>query len=266
MGKKEYPNLMAAVHSGRGAERPFCCDVHGDSNPSASVNVLKGVWVCYACGAGGRVGSGDNTKAVKEALEVMRDKKPPPVFHRRWLDVFDMAGPSPYWAARVGEDTARAYRCGTHPTTDNPTYPLLSAAGQIWGVVERVDAGIKYLYPAGVSVSKTLFGYRRGNFHTVIVCEGAGDVMAFHAAGVPKGTLVVGTYGAGVNAPQAELVRGLSPVRVIMAYDNDEAGRNAAQRNYDFGSAQVAVTEWPEGVKDPGDAPADLLRKEMARD
>jgi DNA primase len=266
MGKNDYPNLMAAVQSGRGAERPFCCDVHGDSNPSASVNVLKGVWVCYACGAGGRVGTGDNTKAIKEALAVMRDAKPPHVFHPRWLDMFDIAGPSPYWASRVGETTARAYRCGTHPTTGNPTYPLLSAAGEVWGVVERVDTdAFKYLYPAGVSVSKTLFGYRKGNFRTVIVCEGAGDVMAFHTVGIPKGTLVVGTYGAGVNAPQAELIRNLSPVRVIMAYDNDEAGVKASRRNYDFGAAQVAVVEWPEGVKDPGDAPADLLRKEMSR-
>ena len=265
MGKKDYPNLNAALASGRGVERPFCCDVHGDSNPSASVNVAKGVWVCYACGAGGRVGSGATTSAMKQALEVLRDQKPPHVFHPRWLDLFDIAGPSPYWAARVGHDTAKAYRCGTHPQTGNPTYPLLSARGEVWGVVERVDAEVKYLYPAGVSVSKTLFGYRPGRFHTVVVCEGAGDVMAFHAAGIPDKTLVVGTYGAGVNAPQAELVRNLSPVRVIMAYDNDEAGRNAAHRHYNFGSAQIAVTEWPEGVKDPGDAPLDLLRKEMSR-
>ena len=34
-------------------EKSIYCPVHDDSRKSASVNSEKGVWVCYACGAGG---------------------------------------------------------------------------------------------------------------------------------------------------------------------------------------------------------------------
>ena len=263
MSKRKFPNLMEAIANGRGVERSFCCDVHEDASPSASVNVELGVWTCYACGAGGKVGTGKTSDTVKSAVEKLQSSQPPHVFDDAWLDFFDASGPSPYWAGRFSVRTATAYRCGTHPFTGNPTYPVLSPHGQVWGVVERTDGPLKYLYPKGVSVGKTLFGFRKGRFHSVIVCEGAGDVMAFHAAGVPKGVLLVGTYGAGVNAPQAALIRSLSVPQVIMAYDNDEAGRTAANRQYDFGVSRVRIVEWPEGVKDPGEAPLDLLRKEM---
>jgi hypothetical protein len=41
---------------GRGVERMARCPVHGDgkeANPSMSVNVVKNVWRCHACGVGG---------------------------------------------------------------------------------------------------------------------------------------------------------------------------------------------------------------------
>jgi DNA primase len=34
-------------------EKSILCPVHDDSRKSASVNSEKGVWVCYACSAGG---------------------------------------------------------------------------------------------------------------------------------------------------------------------------------------------------------------------
>ena len=34
-------------------EKSILCPVHDDSRKSASVNSEKGVWVCYACNAGG---------------------------------------------------------------------------------------------------------------------------------------------------------------------------------------------------------------------
>ena len=48
--------LEEAIALGQGIERPFQCEVHDDTNASASVNVLKGVWYCHACGASGAVG------------------------------------------------------------------------------------------------------------------------------------------------------------------------------------------------------------------
>jgi DNA primase len=37
----------------RSGQRKMRCPVHDDSNPSATVNREKGLWHCFACGAGG---------------------------------------------------------------------------------------------------------------------------------------------------------------------------------------------------------------------
>lgn len=262
---KHLPNLADAVLTGSGVERPFLCDVHPDSKASASVNVDKGVWVCYACGASGKVGTGSVSDKMRSLMAAMESRTPPRVYDPAWLDVFDAYGPSPYWAKRVGEVTAAKYRCGTHPWSNEPTYPVLSPSGEVWGVVRRTEGTPKYMYPSNVPIGSTLFGYVVGLYDTVVVAEGAGDVMAFSRAGPPERTLVVGTYGAGIKAPQAELIRKLKPSKVIMAYDNDDAGRTAARRPYDLGAAQIVVAEWPHGVKDPGEAPRDVLRKVMRK-
>ena len=48
--------LSEALRYGRGVERSFLCPEHGDSRPSASVNVIKGKWYCYTCHATGELG------------------------------------------------------------------------------------------------------------------------------------------------------------------------------------------------------------------
>ena len=50
-----WNSIQEALIHGHGRERSFLCHVHGDSNPSASVNSLTGAWICYACHASGKV-------------------------------------------------------------------------------------------------------------------------------------------------------------------------------------------------------------------
>ena len=45
--------LSEALRCGHGVERSFLCPEHGDSRPSASVNIIKGKWYCYTCHAHG---------------------------------------------------------------------------------------------------------------------------------------------------------------------------------------------------------------------
>jgi len=52
------PEFLEAVFNHYGltlpqGEKSILCPVHDDSRKSASVNSEKGVWVCYACNAGG---------------------------------------------------------------------------------------------------------------------------------------------------------------------------------------------------------------------
>src|SRR3954471_13212257 len=48
--------LAEALRYGHGVERAFLCPEHGDSRPSASVNIIKKRWYCYTCHAHGALG------------------------------------------------------------------------------------------------------------------------------------------------------------------------------------------------------------------
>lgn len=261
------PNLDEAVAKGRGVERSFRCDVHEDSNASASVNVAKGVWFCYACGASGRVGKGSITAAMEAVVDMMKAPDVIEAKHPNWLSTYINAG-SRYWSDRFGARVSQAFECGTDPITGLPTYPVRGPESQVWGVVHRTGEDPKYLYPE-VPVSRTLFGYRwspPGFTRRVVVVEGAADVMAMHATrGRSKDTIVVGCYGAGLHAPQVELINRLHPQLVVLAFDNDEAGARAGQRDYAL-QARVDVITWPYGVKDPADATPTMRRKVLRHD
>lgn len=222
--------LADAIASGRGTERSFNCPVHDDSRASASVNVAKGVWTCYACGAKGKV-DGMDAPDASAILASMRAEKPAREYPEAWLDLFDAAGPSPYWASRFGHDIAAKFRCGTHPLNGAPTYPIRNDSGRVVGVVVRSEGVPKYLYPPGVSTSRTLFGQLRPA-PVVVLVEGAADAMALEAHGASgMGWTVLGCYGAGLHAPQVDLVAMLAPRLVVLAFDDDDAGRSAALRS-----------------------------------
>jgi 5S rRNA maturation endonuclease (ribonuclease M5) len=214
----------------RGIEQPINCPSthHDDYHASASVNVLTGLYVCYACGHAGKAGKGTISESLKAVLALMTGKDPLPTYSEGWLDQFDAVTCSPYWKQRVGEQTATAFRCGTHPFLSTPTYPIRDEHGRVLGVVQRHinPSSPKYLYPHGVPVSKCLFGYEYLNVGTkVLLCEGASDVMAIHSNDIAA--TAVGSYGAGLHAPQIQLLVNRKPSLVIVGYDNDEAGRRA---------------------------------------
>lgn len=221
--------LAEALSSGRGTERPFNCTEHDDNSASASVNVLKGVWYCYACGAHGVI-DGEHVPTVEEALAILAGTAPPRVLPEAWLDVFDADHASPYWVTRYGIRVASANRCGTDPVTGEPTYPLRDAEGRLWGVVSRSEgAGSKYRYPWNTSTSRTLYG-PPGAADVVVLVEGASDVMALEQSGLPDGWAVRGCFGAGLHHPQVALVAALAPKVVLAAFDDDKAGHLAIDR------------------------------------
>lgn len=253
--------LAEAITSGRGVERPFRCHVHDDRNASASVNVLAMVWVCYACGASGRVEGEATVPDAEQLLEMMRGDIPPRIHSESWLDTFDAYEPSPYWAGRYGGKTAERFRCGTHPVSGLPTYPIRDAAGSVLGVVVRDEAGQpKYKYPFGSRASTTFFGHIKPK-PVVILVEGASDVMALYSQGIHESWAVLGCYGAGVHHPQAEILRSLSPKLIVLAFDNDDAGRSAITRSAEMlGNVTPCVSHpWGSigGIKDPGEASGD---------
>jgi DNA primase len=119
------------------------------------------------------------------------------------------------------------------------------------------------------SKSKVLYGlsWAKGdivNADQVVVCEGYTDVIGFAVAGVPR---AVATCGTALTEEHLRLLRKFAH-RVVLAFDADAAGQNAAARFYEWEhklELDVSVAALPSGV-DPGElsrSDPEALRKSV---
>jgi len=84
-----------------------------------------------------------------------------------------------------------------------------------------------------------------------VICEGYTDVIAFFGAGVPR---AVATCGTALAEDHLKVLRNFAP-NLVLAYDADDAGQNAALRIYQWEAAyeiRLSVADLPAG-KDPAD-------------
>lgn len=113
-------------------------------------------------------------------------------------------------------------------------FPIIDVAGNVVAFGGRVmdDSKPKYLNSSDTPAfkkSRNLFAlnYAKGNCsEQMILCEGYMDVIALHAAGFP---CAVATLGTAITPEQARIMR-YHTSRVVISYDSDEAGQNAAQK------------------------------------
>jgi DNA primase len=228
MTRTRVHTLHEALVYGKGTERPFLCPAHGDSRPSASLNVVKGVWYCYTCHAHGGLSGEDalvepDYRIMKRWLEERLEEGH--VYPEAWLSRWDAGGVHPYWQQRVGDRAARHYRLGYDPELDAATYPLRDPTGAVLGVVRRAlgDDGPRYRYPPGVDIGRLLFNYSPVGRPAVVLTEGALDAIACWNVGVEAFAI----YGSRLSEDQIRLIDRIDPEWVYTCYDNDDAGWQA---------------------------------------
>lgn len=257
-----YVSLNEALTKGHGEWRSFTCPIHDDSTPSARVNVTTGKWICMVCGTKGK---STNYEPPERLVidKVRRLDSETPVIAESFLDLFDSTGPGEYWSQRFTQEACEHFRLGYDSVQSKSVYPIRNIHGEPLGVVHRNHPGEKpkYRYPRGINTSELLFGYHEIECQTpVVVVEGAPDVIALWEIGIPA----VGTFGARLLPAQQDLLEALQPALVLVAYDQDLAGRTGA------GKATAALlsqgvrakTAFWRGYNDPGEMPADT-RKEI---
>lgn len=224
-----YATLQDALIKGSGTERSFRCPVHDDNHASASVNVNKGVWFCYACGAKGKVDGyippQSDTDFYNEIMDILDNENT--YYAEAWLDQFDSGPVHPYWLGRFKEETCRRFRLGYDHGKEKPCYPLRDTNGGVLGVVYRNLDGIgpKYRYPTGIQIRSLMFNYSPEQQDIVVLTEGAMDAIAI----CETGYYGVATYGAGLSATQIHLIDRIDPNIVVLAYDADRAGNAASE-------------------------------------
>ncbi|HEY5154025.1 MAG TPA: DNA primase [Acidimicrobiales bacterium] len=147
-------------------------------------------------------------------------------------------------------------------------FPIFDAKGDAVAFGGRVlpgsDDPAKYKNSAESAIyakSKVLYGlnWTKGAIvaaDEAIVCEGYTDVIGFAAAGLPR---AVATCGTALTEEHFRTLKSFAR-RVVLAFDADAAGQNAAARFYEWERAydiDVAVAALPAGVD-----PADLARSD----
>ena len=141
-------------------------------------------------------------------------------------------------------------------------FPVFDAQGAAVGFGGRIlpgGDGPKYKNSSESTIyakSRLLYGLNWAKTsvveaNEVVVCEGYTDVIGFAMAGMAR---AVATCGTALTEEHVKLLRRFAR-RVVLAFDADAAGQNAAARFYEWEQTHdldVAVADLPEGV-DPGD-------------
>lgn len=250
------------IRNKAGFEWQALCPFHEDSSPSFSVNIKKGLYICYACGAKGNMASLANhleakvpfkeetsieelQDSIKKLKEEVAEIKRPPVGYKipdRYLNSEMVAD---YWSEKrnLTETTISAYRLGYDEMSDEAIIPLADEVGRVLGFIRRRTNGEmpKYLYPRGLKIHDHLFGVdvakkdyeefepvrkKHGAISFVpplVITEGSVDAMSARQVGF----MSVAVLGARISANQVAGIRRLAPTRIIIATDSDRAGREA---------------------------------------
>jgi len=146
-----------------------------------------------------------------------------------WLDQFALTpSTNEYLRKRnLSASTIKEFRLGWDGGKGAITIPLHDRMGHLVGVNRRFMKGeVKYRYPVGFQRSTNLYAYHRVPVRSdlVVVTEGCFDALAFWNIGISA----VAIYGSSMTDAQSRLVRSLLPRTVLIATDNDDAGREAA--------------------------------------
>lgn len=267
----------------RGKEITAHCPFHDDRKPSFSINQETGAWVCYSrCGGGGvtelvqrvlglnrgqarlwlkergqpsgarvnkrRAGRGQLAKARARAKPKPRKACPP-------FDINNL----PSWVIDRGfkVKTLTEYQCGTSYFYDALVIPVLHARAYIYRRAPGREP--KYKYTEGFKSHTTLYGLHNVKLTkgTIILVEGPLDCLWLRQYGYKNSLAIMG--GSTLGIEQRRIVKeDLKPKKVILAYDNDEAGAGVTDKTVvALPKIECYAIQW-EGVEWPDEDEEDL--------
>lgn len=219
------------------------CPLHIDGNRSASLNVEKGVWICYyGCGAGTvarlmrmqddwveptKLGSGPSSSGSRSAGASLSANAPTSAHVAGWSSALLSANGTldDFLKARaLDRDTLRQHLIGYDSGQKAYTIPVFGPEGEIqnvrfyqlkpqndrrkiWSVA---NMGRPQLYPLNVLEADP---------REIVICEGELDALATNQRGIPAITRTASATTWDVSWNQAFKGR-----RVYVIQDTDEAG------------------------------------------
>ena len=242
------------------------CPFHEDTVRSCSINLDKGVWICFAgCGQGSLKSfvwkiSGKSWRDIQEEFETpdfdfgdftTEDTEPPEVFNQSIYGEKLFPIESDHWIYKRGftKHTLDKWGCLENKYQDL-VIPVNSSDEDILGwITRRTNAIPKYLYSKGFRKSRTLFGVNNLVSSDIIyLVEGPLDCMWLDQHGYPS----VAILGASVSSAQIDLLSKYHPSEVVLGLDNDEAGEKGIKKaTVDMSNRfMLSYLSFPKNTKD----------------
>ena len=250
-------------------EISILCPFHDDNSESCSINLDKGVWICFAgCGQGSLKSfiqeyKDWNFKQVNQYLVGYKDTHSkrlfiePPLVEEGPLPEVNVPfklGMVPKWIFDRGFDkqSMKKWLCGITPA-NGLIIPVKDINFRTVGWITRQEKQIpKYLYSKGLKKSHILFGqpYIR-DCEYVCVTEGPLDAMWLNQLGFPA----VALLGMSMSEKQKDLILTLPTKEIILCLDNDEAEQRGKKRAFELLDNKIKVShiDIPKEYKDVQD-------------
>ncbi len=242
------------------------CPFHVDNVQSCSVNLAKGVWICFA-----GCGQGSLYSFFMKHLGISYDELDSKIRHEEAsfnINMFDEfenieeelpelhfpfhSGYVPPWIFDRGfnKETLRKWG-GAIDNFGSLVLPIHTVDGKIVGwLSRRQNVTPKYLYSKGLQKSKLLFGQELITEPAEFVCitEGSLDTMWLDQHGFNS----VALLGAHISKRQQDLALKLPTKELVLCLDNDEAGRVGLEKAMSYLNPKFVVSyiKLPKEYKD----------------
>ena len=268
--------LGVEVSNQRGDWADALCPLHLESNPSFSVNLDHGGWVCRPCCAKGQLldlvarvrkisrsdaiqwarGQATRRRSAADLISQLLPKEGPPSKTLAWAARYDELSPTvmtEYWFERgFNAQAMRQFDVRFDSDDGALIWPVRDSSANTISFIKRRlpgQPGVKYLYPPGFT--RALFPLDHFDYsgERALLVEGPLDAMWLHQHGY---TTALATLGTDITRGQVDWLKG-NVSAVTLAFDNDEAGWRAtdlltgrlAQHGF-----YVSVVRLPDHVKD----------------
>ena len=218
----------------------IACPFHADTQPSLSMNIDKGLWICHVgCGQGSlEYFLGKYLHLNKEEVATYLLQQ----YNNFDINIFDSpeieeevlpevsfpyeSGWVPEWIfdREFTKATLNKWECATDEDS-NLVIPIRTPDQLIRGwVSRRLYLTPKYLYSKGLKCSRILFGENHLQPSPfVCITEGTLDTMWLDQNGFPS----VAIFGASLSKQQEDLLLRLPTKELVLCLDRDEAGQKA---------------------------------------
>lgn len=265
----------------------FCPYHNNFRTRSAGVNKSSGKFNCFSCGATyslvelvmfvtGRsffessrlIDSKKETGDINSFLDKVLKKEPE--FIEFDINMIDMLHENLLSneraigylkSRRINKQSAEKFKIGYSEKQDMITVPVHSPDDICIGFVGRSVEGKEFKNSTGLLKSKTLFNLNRSKRHDgVFVVESSFDAILLDQLGANA----VATLGATVSNKQIELIKKYFN-KVFVIGDNDEAGKEMANKMAERLSNIAININLPEGYKDVSDIETEKLTEYISK-